>query len=31
VCVDPEGPQSVVEVDDEEGGEREGVGECGGD
>lgn len=31
VRVDPERPQGVVEVEDEEGGEREGVGECGGD
>lgn len=31
VCVDPEGPQSIVEVEDEEGGEREGVSECGRD
>jgi hypothetical protein len=31
VRVDPEGPQGVVEVEDEEGGEREGVSECGGD
>lgn len=26
VGVDPEGPEGVVEVEDDEGGEREGVG-----
>ena len=31
VRVDPEGPEGVVEVEDDEGGEREGVGECFGD
>ncbi len=29
--VDPEGPEGVVEVEDYEAGEGEGVGECGGD
>jgi hypothetical protein len=31
VRVNPEGPQGVVEVENEKGGERKGVGECGGD
>ena len=31
VRVYPERPQGVVEVEDEEGRERESVGECGGD
>jgi len=31
VSVNPEGPQRVVEIEDEEGGERKGVGECGWD
>jgi hypothetical protein len=30
VRVDPEGPQRVVQVEDDEGGQGERVGECGG-